>query len=467
MKRSLLLTFSILAPCFVFAGPPVKYPTCSQNIQIKTVPNGAGVFFDETCSVAYVLPPAQGKLEIKGLAPNMNLALCPSYENLQKSYNTLNSQYAKLIERLAGSTSANSGAHDTSIGDDTSIDGSTTSPSTPSDPLPEIDEKLMAEIEKLQTLLDKTERAMQPFKNYKKGVAVGKINYFTNWNDLVEAYQEANPKIHFERLPLEAGRIIFGRKLGVEGEVETGAVAHNIFGIQNTSAIAADGTLAPNAGSVIMSDAISGQVVLNYAGACPFVKNGKMPDDLSATEVDAYLAANFQYRYSLQSLRAYTASYNLASIFKHIQESHSRGGFFSSSTSNSTTVTSFSKDAFEFHPESNQASFEFDDSLAEAVKVQLINRVLREMGDLTGQAVVPSLTPPPPHGAVIAANEMQKYPNFYVQIGAAGLKVLDAIFGNGSASASYIREKNGTATDHVTDKRMFSYLGSTVFTGSK
>lgn len=465
MKISTLLPIALLAPGISLAGPPVKFPTCSQSIIVKAVPNGPGIFFDEKCEIAFVLPPVQGKLEIKGLAPNMNLGLCPSYEKLQKSYNTLNAQFAKLIEKMADSGGGQSGSDDQSIGGGTEIDGST----KPTDPaeIPPIDEKLLAELDKIQSLMDRTQNAMQPFKNDKKGVAVGKINYFTNWNELVAAYQQANPKIHFERLPLEAGRIVFGRKLGVEGEVEAGAVAHNIFGIQNTSAISADGTLSPNAGSVIMGDAITGQVVLNYAGACPFVKNGKMPEDLSSSEVDAYLAANFQYRYSLQSLRTYTASYNLASIFKHIQESHSRGGFFNSSTSTTTTVTSFSKDAFEFHADSHQATFEYDSTLVEEVKVQLVNRVLGEMSDLTGQALVPALTPPPPRGSVVAADELQKYPNVFAQIGAAGLRVLDSIFGNSNASASYIRLRDGVSTDRVTDKRMFSYSGSTVFSGAK
>jgi len=464
MKKTIFLTLTLLAPAYVFAGPPVKFPSCAQNMQVKKVPNGTGIFFDETCTVAYVLPPSKGRLEINGLAPNMNLGLCPSYENLQKSLNTLNAQFNRIIEKMTNPSGGGSN-NDTSIGSDTSIDGNSGS-SEPGEIKP-IDEALIAELDKISVLIEKTEKAMQPFRNDKKGVAVGKINYSLEWNDLVEAYQEANPKIHFERLPLEAGRIVFGRKLGVEGEILTGAVAHTIYGIENTSAISADGTLAPNAGAVIMGDALSGQIVLNYAGACPFVKNGKMPEDISASEVDTYLAANFQYKYSLQSLRKYRASYNLSSIFKHIQESHSKGGLFSSSTSNTLTETSLSSDEFNLVMESDQASFEFESTLRTEVKTELINRVLREMAGLTGQPTMPSLTAPPPRGSVVAANELQKVPNIYAQIGAAGLRVLDSIFGNSTASASYIREKNGVSTDVVTDKRMFSYNGSTLFTGSK
>lgn len=465
IKVVLILALQTLVPALAFAGPPVKYPNCAKSLQVKAVPNGSGVFFDETCSVAYVLPPMQGKLEINGLTPNTNLRLCASYEQsmtiLESNWAHLKAVSDQINQSLKPKT------NDSSIGDDTSIDGSGPV-SSPAPQVVVVDPRLDQEYQSTLARIVQTQQAMALFENDKKGVAVGKINYFTNWNELVEKYKDLNPKIHFERLPLEAGRIVFARKVGATGENVTGAVAHTVQGIENTSGILPDGTLQSTSGAVIMSDAVSGQVVLNLAGACPFVKNGKMPADISSSQVDAYLAANFQYRYSLQSLKTYTASYNLASIAKHIQENRSSGGFFSTKTENSITNSNSSSDEFNMQIDSNQEGYEFDANLKTEVKTEVIARVLREMADVTGQpVVVPPLTPPSANGATALAGGLRLCPNLYCQIGAAGLKVLDSIFGNSSAVASYIREKNGVSVDRVSEKKMFSYLGSMVFSGAQ
>lgn len=464
LTQSAILISQLLLPLAVLANPPVKYPACAKDLRIKAVANGSGVYFDEKCDVAYVLPPQQGRLEIKGLAPNMNLQLCSAYES---TLNMLKNQYShlELITKQLNAT-ADQNSSDTSIDGNTSIDGSGSSASAPQ--LKPVDPRLIEEFQKTMSLIALTQQSMQVFENDKKGVAVGKINYFTDWNKLVSEYQKANPQIHFERLPLDAGRIVFSRKVGASSEIVTGAVAQSIQGIENTSGISADGTLNPGSGSVIMGDAISGQIVLNFAGACPFIKNGKMPQDLSTSEVDAYLAANFQYKFSLQSLKKYRASYNLASIAKHIVESRKSGGFFSSSTTNSVIDSNSSNDEFNMVISSDQAGYEYDSNLRAEVKMELIGRVLREMGDITGQPVnIPTLTAPGAHGSTVLAGQLQKVPNIYAQVGAVTLKVLDSIFGNSNAVASYIRTKNGVSVDDVTEKRMFHYNGSMVFSGSQ
>ena len=465
MRNSLFLLSQILIPTLVMAGPPVKYPSCAQSFKIVPVNTGSGVYFDETCTTAYVLPPVQGRLEIKGLAPNMNLKLCGAYES---SLHVLANEYAHLelmSQQLEHAQKPVDSGNDTGFGD-TSLDG----PKKSIVGIPTyqpIDPSIMTEIQKTLDMIELTQKSLVMFNNDKKGVAVGQIKYFVNWNALIADYQKANPKVHFERLPLEAGRIVFSRKLGMASDVVTGSVTQNIQGIENTSGISKDGTLSASNGSVIMGDAITGQIVLNFAGACPFIKNGQMPGDLSQSEIDAYLASNFQYKFSLQGLRKYTARFNLASIAKHIQESRSSGGFFSSSTTNSIIDTSISSDEFNLEVSSDQESYEFADSLRAEVKTELINRVITELASATGQSIeLPTLSAPPPHGARVLADGLEKVPVIYAQLGSVALKVLDSIFGNSDVVASYTREKNGVSVDKVSDRRMFNYNGSMVFSGA-
>lgn len=457
--KKLIGAWIFLTLSWAQAGPPVKFPNCAKNIQLRSVPNGAGVYFDITCSVGYVLPPAKGRFEISDLTPNSKLDRCPAYESSQRALVNLHARLEKITKQLNSSEGA---SNDGGFGDPSLDPGSSNSEPE----LKPVDPGLVAEMRKVMELISITQESLKSFDQNNEGLAVGKINYFLDWNNLVTAYQEANPKIRFVRLPLEAGRLVFSRKLGVNGELVTGAVAHQVNGIENTSAISPDGTLQPGTGSVIMGDAISGRVVLNYSGACPFVRAGKLQDKISKRELENYLSAVFTYRYSLQGLKGYDATFNLSSIAKHIQESHTSGGLFSSHTSTSLIQTNSYADEFVFAAHSDQDGYEYEPSLKAEVKTELINRVLRELASVTGQPVgPPSLIPPSAHGATVAADELQKYPNVYAQIGAGALRVLDSIFGNSEAVATYIRERNGVTRERVDERRMFSYSSSSAFEG--
>ncbi len=455
--------FGMLFGSQAFSGPPVKFPNCAKNQSIRQVANGSGVFFDETCSVAYVLPPQQGRLRISGLAPTMSLQRCGSYESLLR---TLNAYYRRLElvgQALNGNARGVPGeiGGGTGVGSGTSLGGGGMTPVPKVEPM---DPQAVAEYTKTMEMISNIEKSLKVFEDDKRGVAVGKIDYFLDWNNLVEKYRAENPRVHFERLPLEAGRILFLRKTGTEGESITGAVTQTIVGIQDTSGVLKDGTLQANAGSVVMGDAISGQVVLNYGGACPFVHDGTIDRDLSESQIDAYLAANFQYRYALQGLKKYSVSYNLASIAKHLQDTHTEGGFFSSRTVNSLYESNESSDEFDLTVESDQESYEYADGLRREVKDEVINRVLRELAGVNnGSRVLPDLLPPSPHGASVAAGEIQKCPWIQCQITSGTLRVLDSIFGNSSAVANYIKTRNGVSRERVTEKKMFSYAGSSLF----
>ena len=64
----------------------------------------------------------------------------------------------------------------------------------------------------------------------------------------------------------------------------------------------------------------------------------------------------------------------------------------------------------------------------------------------------------------MASDELAKVPNIYAQIAGATLRVLDALLVSSDVVASYMKQNNSTGSEDVTDKRVFNYNGSTIFT---
>jgi hypothetical protein len=60
-------------------------PSLNSNCRyvINTPPNGSGVLFDESCSIAYVLPPELGKAEIAALAETTNVQFCSAVKDVE------------------------------------------------------------------------------------------------------------------------------------------------------------------------------------------------------------------------------------------------------------------------------------------------------------------------------------------------------------------------------------------------
>ncbi len=70
---------------------------------VSTPRNGMGVIFNDSCEVAYVLPPKNGSAEVVNLARTTNLQFCPAIKNIgQVASKTVNSMVfiADKIEKM-------------------------------------------------------------------------------------------------------------------------------------------------------------------------------------------------------------------------------------------------------------------------------------------------------------------------------------------------------------------------------
>jgi hypothetical protein len=109
MKLSRLSLLFPVASVTALVFPAFATPYMSPKCQPKGVvppPNGAGVLFDETCSVAYVMPPVTGQAELSALAQNANLQFCPAQLKVgkiaEKTVGAADKISAQLVSMIDG-----------------------------------------------------------------------------------------------------------------------------------------------------------------------------------------------------------------------------------------------------------------------------------------------------------------------------------------------------------------------------
>jgi hypothetical protein len=99
-----LLTICSILLCSMAVGDTASPSLNSKcGYSINSPPNGSGLIFDESCTIAYVYPPIKGIAEITGLAQTTNLQFCSSLKNIyQISEQTFNSMkiLSKKVEEM-------------------------------------------------------------------------------------------------------------------------------------------------------------------------------------------------------------------------------------------------------------------------------------------------------------------------------------------------------------------------------
>ena len=166
----------------------------------------------------------------------------------------------------------------------------------------------------------------------------------------------------------------------------------------------------------------------------------------------------------------YIASFNLGQLMKRIQESGSRGGFFSSSSYSKLLIEKNSEDWFKFKVEDEDPRFAYDvDSLRASVKADLINRVTRSIVDMNGgdPNSVPSPAAPGVRGSELASAALKKCPNQYCQLGAVALDILNATFGSSSTNSTYINSNNYWSHESSEERKAIPFTGSYTFVGGQ
>lgn len=466
MKLSILL-LSLGLSSYVWAGPPTMFNDCAQKLNIKSPPNGAGVYFDSTCTTAYVLPPKDGTIAIARPTRTSNTHLC---EGINVSYDVIKSQArdTKLVLRQLEQKEA--------AVDFESLKDPWLSPVPTSKPQENLNPQI-EEIEKLRKRIMASTLEMLEFNDTvskTEGPRV-KLTVSSDLSKLVDQYAKLNKDvIAFRPMPLSRSVLSFISKSESNVGNAPAAIAWDMAGVKVpasyfTGLKPADGAEAveSTSESLLFSSAASGQLVLSLIGACPFYdpKIGDIPAEVDGKSFSSYFAVTADYVYNVQVSRAYKASYNLAEMMKRIQKQSTKGGFFSSSTIHSLVVDKNSEGWFKFESRSSDPRLEWQDELSQTIKGQLIARALAQLGAVpVGQAEVPpGVIAPGRHGADVAADGLQKCPHIYCQGAAFVLKALDSTFGSDSAVSEFISTNNRWESEEVSETKMVPQMGQVRF----
>jgi hypothetical protein len=431
---------------------------CANSVKIKAPKNGAGVYFNEDCSVAYVLPPATGTIELTAIAKTANLRNCSLLNNaidtFAKKTDLLYAQMAKIERQNSGSDSGGGfggggGLFKPRPGDD--------------EQAPDNSDELLAELEEV---LDAYKRSTEKLSDYwSTEGASAQMSYRMEHQLLVNEYRKLNPHVTFHAIQLKDAKIKLARKVG-RGDTGTklpAVLESNIPGFVGITDQQGDIGDAVDAGQ-----AQSGQLVLALTGACPYYdsKRHSFPSSLSAKDLAAHMVANVRYVYELQANKGYKARYNLGAFLRRVQSSEKKGGFFSSKTINKLIVEEETKDWFEIEIYAEDGRIDHDQDFAQTIKAQVIDRALSNIAlFVNGDPVAaPTQTQPGPNGASVAAGALRKCPYLYCQAGAAVLDVANAIFGRSESVAEYIRKHDTWVEETVKERRPLTFHGTVEFT---
>lgn len=451
---------------------PTKSPNCQKRIQVRSVPNGTGVVFDQDCSVAYVLPPLAGDLEISNPTTPAGADMCAKYNFLERKVSSIRDEILALYERIEEIRNPKGGGF-----------GSTLPGGGGSSDLSETQKQKIAAIEaEIEGLEQKLENEDAEFEeqsekmNDKEGSWLS-VRFSWKYDALISAYAAANPNIKFARMPISRATLSFNRRINTSDARIPAVQFFDVPGIpdirvakefdvptgQKIDAIKTDEVSTE---MKIFGESLGGQLVLSLKASCPLYDEGTkaMKKRISKSQLEAYFVANVTYKYYLQAFRKYHAKFNLSNFAKRVESSSKKGGLFSTKTINSLIEEKDSKDWFELTVDSDHPELTYDD-ISREVKADLISRVMEQIAIVNTGAPseAPALVAPPVSGASVAAKELLKCPHIYCQGGAAILGVADAIFGSSEAVSNFIKNNDFWAEDRVEEKKMFEYYGTASF----
>jgi hypothetical protein len=521
------------------------------EFEISYPQNSSKVEFNDSCTKAYVLPPATAKTEIANLAGTTNLQFCPRLaevnevskstfasikeisgrvEAMIRDFDPLNEDMVllrkKIVKTRAKLTSARalfdlakkhlddlreSVKQELELYEDC-LDNNITKPELCNrqkskidaaklefdsyrkgefrdlkkdvikieedytiayDSLEELQKRYTEAIRPLlelkDELLDLHQNVMGLYKDY--GVlegATGQIFWSTRWSSLVEEFKQKNPNlgVQWSQMPLTEAQFISSMKVPNENITTTlSAITSAIIPGAKISGFGGIGTgekvdgasLLPsslNEGGIAFGDSISGEIKLSLVGACPYVDEIEKNNKIDSRRLSAYMTANLIYSYEMAARRGYTARYNLSNLLRKIETKSKRGGFFSTQALHSIAENGYSGDWFSITFDSNASEFQYtpqeQSALTTTIKRELIDKAMAQFAVLNaGQATVPQVPELLGNGAHRSSKELRKCFHHFCQVGSAVLGVMDSIWGNSAATASFHRNNNVWVVDRV------------------
>ncbi len=470
LRSSLLL--SVLLPTVVVATP-TKYSKCA--LQIIEPQNSSGYFLSDDCQMAYILPPKQSQILINGYNPTVSSTTCVAIDALEES-NALNSltekQHAKTVQQKSQEI--------------TELEDLIASGDIPQGTT---EEQLMDEVVSLQKKIEESLNLL--FSSYDRYIkrkgdysvmegGYGSFALVSDYSNLVNEFAELNKEldVHFIKIPLKTNYVSIIEKDFDQDDnrVEMKAVKRlrlasgDLLPLMNdVSAIVEGGVGYKPASGVqksIFSEGISGEIEFSALGSCSLNRELGSMSDFDLETLETIVNATAFYEYEVEVKRRYSVTYNFKEFVHILRETSKKGGFFSRKTLTRLIDNRKTSSWIEFHSQSNDSTYEYSDEDIKAIKAEFMDRALRQIIDVRSDGKASALAlidPTGKNGATAIADELKNCPHVYCQIGAAGFRVLDSIFGSTKATSELLKTIEGEAHETVEEKKMVKLVGSSTF----
>lgn len=458
------LTAAILVAAPLLAqAVPVKNPDCSKIRRINEVPGSSGSYFNADCTTLYILPPRRGLLTVNGYQPSPNIGIqCERLKKIELDSTGLQDVILSYTERLKRYSEEIKEIEDNLRNGLIPIGETADSLEAKIDALVD---KASAVRLKIVEMQDQDDTAKLKFSKAEGGR--GTFLMESTFPELLQAYRDANPGVKVMAMPIDQTFLSINEERHEDNDasVMPAVLRLRAIGVDQMPLMLdpvlylKNKDLAPHtapAGSKIFGGALSGDIQLSNIGACAVLKTLGQRSSFKASDLKSYIAATASYGYQIQVTRKHSIKYNFQELVRQLHEQTKKGGLFSSSTLDSFVDERSTGTWIEFKVDSNDTRYEYTDQYIREVKREFLDRALAQIVALqTGSpAALMGLIQPGKNGASVGADELGKCPNMYCQIGAAGLRVLDSIFGSSKAVASLLKTVKGEMVETVTENKM-------------
>lgn len=451
---------------------PVKFPECAKRVSYNEVSGGRGAVFNEDCTVLYVLPPPVGALRISGYKASSELSYrCQRLSIIDRETTDLEKISANETVRLKKLS-------DKRLEMLENLDAGLV-------PVGETPESMQAKIDQMMDQMDKIRDRIVKYQKQnndkkldfaKEPAARGRFTLMNPMAEILAAYKKANPKLRVVPMPIDQAFLSVNE---VKPEDSSLAAMPWILSLRavgvgslpmlrDPALLLQFKDLNPGAaadGSKIFGGALNGEIVVGNLGACAVSNRLGTRDSFTASDVASDVVASVAYTYQVQVKRRHKLSYDFKELVRVLHEQTKRGGFFSTETLNRMIDDRSTESWIDFDVSSDDTRFEYTDAYIREVKKEFIDRALAQIVAVkTGSpAAMLALIEPGKNGAGTIGEELGKCPNLYCQIGAAGMNVLNSIFGSSKQSAELIKAVSGRMVETVNEKKMVPVPDTYVF----
>ncbi|MGE3607943.1 MAG: hypothetical protein AB7I27_00045 [Bacteriovoracaceae bacterium] len=307
--------------------------------------------------------------------------------------------------------------------------------------------KLRSDLDSLRTKFNEMYKTFGQLEG-----ARASISFESEWDKNINQLQQQNPGFDFKRILTQNAQITTNI-VGINSFPTTGAImGYDIAGNHSEGKISFSS----------YPQSMAGNVRLSLIGTCPILHPEwfKITTDNSINQMKYGMVVSYEFPSTFEV--DVTAKYNMYKIYQKIVSSGRSGGFFSTRHWTSIEEKTFFKDDFKVSWNEQDSANSLTEEQKADYEREIRNNIFGRLASLGLPAVSNpgSLVPPQQlqSGALILANSLANNSackmNIYCTSASIGLSVLDAIFGQSSASANYTNIQNVEMTESWSRKKV-------------